>query len=74
MTHLPGVYVPLRAIFLVFEWIFFILVDNKYSPVIQTWMSFNFGQIPSLTTELAALSRASLKSMYNVVTYLAPSY
>ena len=29
MTHQPGVYVPLRALFLVFDRIFFILAGNK---------------------------------------------
>ena len=27
--HQPGVYVPLRALFLVFNWIFFILAGNE---------------------------------------------
>ena len=29
MTHQPGVCVPLRALFLVFDWIFFILAGNE---------------------------------------------
>ena len=29
MTHQPGVNVPLRALFLVFNWIFFILAGNE---------------------------------------------
>ena len=29
MTHQPGVYVPLRALFLVFDCIFFILAGNQ---------------------------------------------
>ena len=36
-------------------------------------MSLNFGKIPSLTSELAALERLK-KSMNNVVTTLAPSF
>ena len=28
-SYQPGVYVPLKALFLVFQWIFFILAGNK---------------------------------------------
>ena len=40
---------------------------------IIAWMSSNFGQIPPLTAELVALERLK-KSMYNVVSTLAPSF
>ena len=40
---------------------------------IKAWMSLNFGKIPSLTWELAALERLK-KSMNNVVTSLAPLF
>ena len=40
---------------------------------IKTWMSSNFGQIPSQTTELAALERLKNRCTYIVVTTLAPS-
>ena len=39
------------------------ILDGSYpflqviSPTIKTWMSLNFGKIPSLTWELAALER-----------------
>ena len=39
---------------------------------IKAWMGLNFGKIPSLTSELAALER--LKKKNNVVTTLAPSF
>ena len=41
--------------------------------IIKAWIGLNFGKIPSLTSELAALE-ASKKSMNNVVTTLAPSF
>ena len=37
---------------------------------IKAWMGKNFGRIPLLTAELAALE----KSMYNLVITLAPSF
>ena len=40
---------------------------------IKTWMTLNFGKIPLLTSELAALERQK-KLMNNVVTTLAPSF
>ena len=40
---------------------------------IKAWMVLNFGKIPSLTSELAALERQK-KIMNNVVTTLAPSF
>ena len=40
---------------------------------IKAWMRLNFGKIPSLTSELAALERLK-KSMDNVVATLAPSF
>ena len=40
--------------------------------IIKAWMSLNFGKIPLLTSELAALERQKL--MNNVVTTLAPSF
>ena len=40
---------------------------------IKAWMSLNFGKIPSLTLELAALERQKTL-MNNVVTTLAPSF
>ena len=42
-------------------------------PTIKAWMGLNFGKIPSLTSELAALERQK-KLMNNVVTTLAPSF
>ena len=42
-------------------------------PTIKAWMGLNFGKIPSLTWELAALERQK-KLMNNVVTTLAPSF
>ena len=42
-------------------------------PTIKARMSLNFGKIPSLTSELAALERQE-KIMKNVVTTLAPSF
>ena len=39
---------------------------------IKAWMSSNFGRIPSLTSELAALER--LKNDINLVSTLAPSF
>ena len=40
---------------------------------IKAWMSLNFGKIPLLTSELAALERQK-NLMNNVVTTLAPSF
>ena len=40
---------------------------------IKAWVSLNFGKIPLLTSELAALERQK-KIMNNVVTTLAPSF
>ena len=40
---------------------------------IKAWMSLNFGKIPLLSSELAALERQK-KLMNNVVTTLAPSF
>ena len=42
------------------------------TPTIKARMSLNFGKIPSLTLELAALERPKIKN--NVVTTLAPSF
>ena len=43
------------------------------SPTIIAWVSMNFGKIPSLTSELAALER--LKKIINsLVTTLVPSF
>ena len=42
-------------------------------PTIKARMSLNFGKIPSLTSELAALERQK-NLMNNVVTTLAPSF
>ena len=42
-------------------------------PTIKARMSLNFGKIPSLTSELAALERPK-KLMNYVVTTLAPSF
>ena len=42
-------------------------------PIIKARMSLNFGKIPSLTSELAALQHLK-KSMNNVATTLAPSF
>ena len=39
---------------------------------IKAWMSMNFGRIPSLTMELAALER--LKKQHNPVSTLASSF
>ena len=39
----------------------------------KAWMGLNFGQIPSLTSEFAALERVK-KSMISAVTTLAPSF
>ena len=40
---------------------------------IKAWMSSNFGRIPPLTSELAALERLK-KITYNLVSTLAPSF
>ena len=42
-------------------------------PTIKAQMSLNFGKIPSLTSQLAALEHQK-KLMNNVVTALAPSF
>ena len=39
----------------------------------KAWMSSNFGRIPPLTSELAALKRLKKKT-YNFVSTLAPSF
>ena len=39
----------------------------------KAWMVLNFGKIPSLTSELAALERVK-NQMNSVVTTLAPSF
>ena len=38
---------------------------------IRAWISLSFGQIPSPTTELAALERLKIDVWYDVVTTLA---
>ena len=40
---------------------------------IKAWMRLNFGKVPSLTSEIAALERQK-KLINNVVTTLAPSF
>ena len=40
--HQPGVYVPLRALFLVFDWIVFILAGNEDN--YKSLDEFEFGQ------------------------------
>ena len=40
---------------------------------IKAWMSLNFGRIPLLTSELAALERLK-KTTYNLVSTLVPSF
>ena len=37
-------------------------------------MSLNFGRIPPLTSELAALERLKKKTLYNLVSTLVPSF
>ena len=43
------------------------------SPTITVWMSLNFGKIPSLTSELAALERLK-KTINSLVTTLTSSF
>ena len=68
--HQPGVYVPLRALFLV------LIGSPSFLQVTRTttkaWMSLNFGGISPLTADLAALER--LKKTYKLVSTLAPSF
>ena len=51
--HQSGVYVPLRALFLVFKWIFLILAGNKDTH--KSLNELNFCEIQQLTIELVAL-------------------
>ena len=40
----------------------------------KAWMSLNFGRIPLLNSELAALERLKKKTTYNLVSTLAPTF
>ena len=55
--HQPGVYVPLRALFLVIKSFSYLQVAMTY---IRAWMSSKFCQIRSGTTELAALEHLKI--------------
>ena len=67
--HQPGVYVPLRALFLVFESIILILAGNE--TMHESLDEFKFR--PDTDTRVICPC-ASEKLLYNVVTTLSPSF
>ena len=69
--HQPGVYVPLRALFLVFESIILILAGNE--DMHESLDEFKF-RLDTDTNTRVICPCASEKLLYNVVNTLAPLF